>query len=46
MKGEEATTKGGGRMKWKDWQKLTKEQKQAYFNQYKKEWLAKHPKKD
>ncbi|MEM0529564.1 hypothetical protein WGC32_04435 [Zongyangia sp. HA2173] len=31
-----AHRKGVGRMKWKDWQKLSKEQKQAYFEQYKK----------
>lgn len=33
---ERRAPKGVGRMKWKDWQKLSKEQKQAYFEQYKK----------
>lgn len=31
-------------MKFKDWQKLTREQKLKYFEQYKKEWLALHHK--
>lgn len=29
-------------MKWTQWKKLTKDQKQARFDQYKKEWLANH----
>nr|DAU77847.1 MAG TPA: Cytochrome c oxidase subunit IV [Ackermannviridae sp.] len=27
-------------MKWKDWQAMTPEQKQAAFTAYKKKWLA------
>nr|DAQ81065.1 MAG TPA: hypothetical protein [Caudoviricetes sp.] len=27
-------------MKWKDWQSMTPEQKQAAFTEYKKKWLA------
>ncbi|BCI60657.1 hypothetical protein C12CBH8_12960 [Solibaculum mannosilyticum] len=28
--------KGGGHMKFKDWQKLTRDQQKAYFEAYKK----------
>ena len=34
--GREATMKGGGHMKFKDWQKLTRDQQKAYFEAYKK----------
>ena len=37
--GREATMKGGGHMKFKDWQKLTRDQQKAYFEAYKKKWL-------
>lgn len=29
-------------MKWKDWKELTPEQRKAYWEAYKKEWLATH----